>query len=98
MAELIFESYRKTKNFIEKVIVWKVPKTAANPVGLKYSMALIYREKRILGYDHSAPEPHHRHYLGHKTPIEFESITKAYEKFIKEKNELMKKLGEKNEG
>ena len=67
---------------------WSVPKTAAMPEGVKYSLAYIDKEgKRVLGYDNAEGKGHHRHERKLETPFSFESIESLTNRFLKEISE-----------
>jgi len=74
--------------FIE-VKAWAVPRSAAKPEGVKYSLVYIGVDgRRILGYDNAEGKGHHRHLGDDETPVEFESLEVLISKFRDEVGRL----------
>lgn len=66
-----------------------MPKSLRTPEGYKYSLVYIDAGgQRVLGYDNAEGKGHHRH--AHKTEesVEFESLEKIVERFLKEIEEF----------
>ena len=68
---------------------WVVPRSAAKPEGLKYSLVYIGANgRRILGYDNAEGKGHHRHVGYEETPIEFEGLEALRLRFLDEVSRL----------
>tara|TARA_Y100000310_G_C20332187_1_gene645816 strand:+ start:260 stop:547 length:288 start_codon:yes stop_codon:yes gene_type:complete len=70
------------KNNLIEIVAWRVPKTEAYPEGIKYSMACIHKNQRIIAFDNFNNEGHHKHYFETKGPYTFESLEATAEKFF----------------
>ena len=94
MAKEIIPKQRRLteKGNIISIVAWSVPKSKEYPEGINYSFQLIHKNKRVLGYDNSTFEGHHRHFLKDnklvKEKIKFRSLKNIYKKFIKEVKEF----------
>jgi hypothetical protein len=89
-ARLLF---RKKHSYEDGEIVelkaWAVPRSAAKPEGLKYSMVYIGANgRRILGYDNAEGKGHHRHVGDDETSFLFESLDALRLKFLDEVSRL----------
>lgn len=74
---------------IVELKAWAVPRSAAKPEGLKYSMVYIDASgRRILGYDNAEGKGHHRHVGDVETPFTFESLEALRLKFLDEVSRL----------
>lgn len=76
------------------MVVWKVPVSKHYPEGVNYSFQLISKGKRLLGYDNSTGEGHHRHFMKNgklvKEKVEFRNWQKLFERFQKDVEEFEK--------
>lgn len=74
---------------IVELKAWAVPRSAAKPEGLKYSMVYIdVNGRRILGYDNAEGKGHHRHMGDDETPFKFESLEALRSQFLDEVTRL----------
>jgi hypothetical protein len=81
------ESYEDGE--IVELRAWSVPRSAAKPEGLKYSMVYIdARGRRILGYDNAEGKGHHRHVGDDETPFRFEGLEVLRSNFLDEVSRL----------
>ena len=69
------------------VALWSVEKSKNYPGGIKYSLALISKGKRVIGYDYNPAEGHHKHYLKEgklvKENYKFKNMDEIFDKFHK---------------
>jgi hypothetical protein len=93
-ARLIFRyKERFDDGEIVELKAWAVPRSAAKPEGLKYSMVYISAHgRRILGYDNAEGKGHHRHVGEHETPFDFEGLERLKSKFLDEVGQLRGRL------
>jgi hypothetical protein len=62
MAEVLYELKRETdEGDTIQIKILKLAKQDNYPEGVRYRLALIHKEKRMLGYDNTYPERHHKH-------------------------------------
>jgi hypothetical protein len=85
MGELLFHRKNILPNGdIVEMKIWQVPETLDKPHGLKYSLAYIRKEERIVGYDNAEGKGDHRHYRGKEYPYTFKDIDTLAEDFYKD--------------
>jgi len=89
-ARLIFRQKHGYENGeIVELKAWAVPRSAAKPEGLKYSLVYIDANgRRILGYDNAEGKGHHRHVGDDETPFTFEGLDALMLKFLDEVSRL----------
>ncbi len=63
------------------------------PERIRYSLALIHKEKRVPGYDHSLLESHHRHFQGKKTKVK-----PVNQRLLQQQAVLLHLSGKENQG
>ena len=62
MVEVLYGLIKETEEGDTiQLRILKVKKDAKYPEGIRYRLALIHDEKRVLGYDNTYPEGHHKH-------------------------------------
>lgn len=92
----IIEPTRKLtkKGNIVYIASWSVEKSKNYPEGIKYSLSLISRGKRVVGYDYNTAEGHHRHYLKEgkllRESYKFINMDEIFIKFRKDVKEYEK--------
>lgn len=93
MAELVLRERKQLSvyTFIEMKL-WRVPKATEFPDGVKYSMVLIHKRRKILGYDNERAKGHHRHFMGTENKVKFTSIEKLKSRFLQEVKKLREEL------
>lgn len=89
-ARLLFRRKRVYEDGeIVELKAWAVPRSAAKPDGLKYSMVYIDTSgRRILGYDNAEGKGHHRHVGDDEMPLKFESLETLALQFLDEVSRL----------
>ena len=90
MREPIFEHKHKYRDYIVEIKIYKVPKDKSHLEGFQYSLVLIKRGKRILGYDNHEKKGHHIHRLGKELSYEFKDEWKLIEDFQKDVKKITK--------
>lgn len=65
----------------KEITVWKVPKTAAKPHGIKYSFVYIVGNRRVVGYDNAEGKGDHRHFKDGEFPYRFKGLEKLWADF-----------------
>ena len=68
--------------------LWQVPKNAATPEGVKYSLVLVRDGIRVVGYDNHERKGHHKHLFGKELPYTFTTV----EALVKEFRALVDKI------
>jgi 5-methylcytosine-specific restriction endonuclease McrA len=91
MAEVLYELKRETdEGDTIQIRILKVAKQDKYPEGIRYRLALIHKEKRVLGYDNTYPEGHHKHsvsFRGHeKTRYAYADVETLLKDFRKDVN------------
>lgn len=95
MAEPIIPKRRlitEKGNLIE-IVAWRVPKSKFYPESVKYSFVLIYKDKRIIGFDNFNNEDRHKHYFDKKESCKFESLEETANQFFRIVEEFENKQG-----
>jgi len=59
---------------IVEIKIWHVPKSDDKPHGVKYSIAYVKGNKRLVGYDNAEGKGDHRHYKDREEPYKFTGI------------------------
>jgi hypothetical protein len=79
--------------------VWVVPKDNHFPNGIKYSLAFLFNNKRVLGYDNHEGKGHHRHEREKEEPnlffgneMDLKGVDRLIRVFWKEVLEMKKEL------
>ncbi len=69
---------------IVELVIWRVPATPLNPVGLRYRLAFIRRGERppAVLYDNHHPRGHHRHLEGVVEPYAFVDVDRLLSDFV----------------
>ena len=64
------------KGSILEIVIWRVPRTQANPSGVRYRLAFVHRGEQTPAvlYDNHLPKGHHRHVAGVEEPYDFSDI------------------------
>lgn len=89
-AQLLFHHKDVSGNGeIVEMRAWEVPRSAAKPEGIKYSMVYVDASgRRILGYDNAEGKGHHRHFGDDESSLEFESLESLVLRFLDEVSRL----------
>lgn len=70
MTEVLYELTRETEERDTiQIKILKVKKDDKYPQSIKYRLALIHNEKRMIGYDNTYPEGHHKHFIGNNKEL-----------------------------
>ena len=85
-AELIVhEKFVYEDGAIVEIKAWQISRSKLRPEGYKYSLVYIDPDgNRVIGYDNSKQQGHHKHIRDMQTPIVFESIEKLLQGFLSE--------------
>ncbi len=67
-----------------EIKLWKVPISAKQPHGIKYSLVYIVGGERIIGYDNAEGKGNHIHYETEQIPYEFKNLLKLAEDFFRD--------------
>lgn len=89
-ATLILHTKEVKSDEIIEIKIWQVPKSKDKPHGVKYSLAYIKGDKRLLGYDNAEGKGDHKHFLNREEPYVFTSIWDMLDDF---KRNLLKTRG-----
>lgn len=82
---IIHEKFVYADGAIVEIKAWQVPKTPLRPEGYKYALVYIdVKGKRVLGYDNSKQQGHHKHVRGEKVSFSFVSIPDLLNRFLAE--------------
>lgn len=82
MAILLYYNKHITpEGDIIKWKVWKVDKSKYFPDGVKYSLAYIHKNKKIIGYDNERAKGHHKHYFEKEESYIFVDVKKLFRDF-----------------
>jgi hypothetical protein len=86
---IIHEKLVYADGIIVEIKAWDIPKSKLRPEGYKYSFVYIDpRGTRVLGYDNSKQQGHHKHAHGKQFSVEFSSIDDLIEQFLDEVRDL----------
>ena len=79
---------------ILELVIWKVPITSQNALGVRYRLAFIRRdeEQPAILYDNHHPKGHHRHVEGEEGPYNFAGVDRLLEDF---KADVSRLVGDK---
>jgi hypothetical protein len=70
MVEVLYELTKVTEEGdTVQIKILNVKQDVKYPQGIKYRLALVHNEKRVVGYDNSYPEGHHRHVIKDGKPV-----------------------------
>jgi hypothetical protein len=68
---------------IVELVIWRVPKTAENPSGVRYRLAFVQRDEKepAVLYDNHSPKGHHRHVEGLEEAYTFVDVDQLVRDF-----------------
>lgn len=82
--QVLREKLIEEEGNILELVIWKVPVTGQNPLGVRYRLAFIRRGERrpAVLYDNHHPKGHHRHVEGMEEPYNFAGVDQLLEDFV----------------
>ena len=80
-VKILHEKIRTAEGVVVEFKVWKVPKSANYPEGVKYSFFAVRSGTVLVGYDNHRPKGHHRHFAGEERPYDFGGFDKLRRDF-----------------
>ena len=89
---VIHEKWVTNGGDLLEIKVWSVDRSASFPEGVKYSMAFIHGDERVLGFDNERGKGHHEHRLGRESIMEYRDLTHMLRKFEKSIDEVRGEL------
>ena len=85
MSRLIFHEKKILDDeYLLEMEIRQVKKEPPTPEGVKYSLVLIRRGQRILGYDNHERKGHHKHLFEKESPYKFTTVNRLIEEFEEE--------------
>jgi hypothetical protein len=89
---VIHEKWVTNEGDLVEIKVWSVDRSASFPEGVKYSMAFIHEDERVLGYDNERGKGHHEHRFGRERMIDYRDLEHMLKKFEKSVDEVRGEL------
>ena len=73
-VKILHEKVRTADGTVVELRVWRVPKSAHYPEGVKYSFFATRFGEVLTGYDNHQPKGHQRHFGGEERPFDFDGL------------------------
>jgi hypothetical protein len=91
-VRILHEKVRTADGTIVELKVWRVPKSAHYPEGVKYSFFATRFGEVLTGYDNHLPKGHHRHFGGEERLYEFKGFDKLRQDFQADLESALKQV------
>ena len=82
--EIVFVHKHIDKGYLIDIKIYSVPKDERHPEGFRYSLVLVRKGKRLLGYDNYEGKGHHIHRGNREITYHFTDEWKLVEDFMED--------------